>query len=204
MIAEINKTNPQKRIVLQAAAVLKNGGVIIYPTDSVYAYGCDIHSKSAIEKIYRLKKADHTKMLSFVFHDISTMSQYVKNMPEAAFRVMKKHLPGAYTLIFQGSTLVPKIVLSKQKTIGVRIPANNFALELVREMNGPILTASVNNPDGDYIIDPIELEKVYRNEVDLVISEGEIVPELSTVIDYSSGKAVLVRKGKGNIDFLQI
>ena len=201
MIFVINEQNPQMRLIQKAVDVLQQGGVIIYPTDTVYAYGCDILDKRAIERIYWIKRIGRNKPLSFIFSQISEISAYVRNISDQAFKIMKKAFPGPYTLIFKATKLVPKIAITNQKTIGVRIPDNNIALELVRTLGRPIMSASVNTASGDYIVEPKDLEKVYRNEVDLVIDAGPKISEPSTVIDLSNGSPVIIREGKGEIFF---
>jgi tRNA threonylcarbamoyl adenosine modification protein (Sua5/YciO/YrdC/YwlC family) len=201
MIFVINEQNPQKRLIEKAVEVLKQGGVIVYPTDTVYAYGCDINDKRAIEKIYWIKRIGRNKPLSFIFSDISEISDYVRNISDRAFKIMKKALPGPYTLIFKATKLVPRVAITNQKTIGVRIPANNIALDLVRTLGRPIMSASVSTTTGDYIVEPRDLEKIYRNEVDLVIDAGPKISEPSTVIDLTEGTPVILREGKGEIFF---
>ena len=201
MIFVINEENPQKRFIEKAVDVLEQGGVIIYPTDTVYAYGCDINDKRAIEKIYWIKNIGRHKPLSFIFSQISEISIYVRNISDQAFKIMKKAFPGPYTLIFKATKLVPKIAITNQKTIGVRIPDNNIALELVRTLGRPIMSASVNTAGGEYIIEPKDLEKIYRNEVDLVVDAGPKISEPSTVIDVTDGSPVIIRMGKGEIFF---
>lgn len=201
MIFIINEQNPQKRLIDKAREFLSHGGVIIYPTDTVYAYGCDIKDKRAIERIYRIKKIPRNKPLSFIFSDISELHEYVRNISDPAFKIMKKALPGPYTFIFKASKLVPKVAITNQKTIGVRIPLNNVALDLVRALGRPIISASVNTSGGSYIVEPNDLEKVYRNEVDLVIDCGPKLSEPSTVVDFSDGDMKIVRRGKGEIFF---
>ncbi|MBN2157848.1 MAG: threonylcarbamoyl-AMP synthase [Spirochaetes bacterium] len=201
MIFVINEQNPQKRLVEKAVDILEQGGVIIYPTDTVYAYGCDINDKRAIEKIYWLKRIGRNKPLSFIFSDISEISDYVKNISDRAFKIMKKAFPGPYTLIFKATKLVPRVAITNQKTIGVRIPDNRIALELVRTLGRPIMSASVNTLSGEYIVEPRDLEKMYRNEVDLVIDAGPQISEPSTVIDLSEGEPVIIREGKGELFF---
>jgi tRNA threonylcarbamoyl adenosine modification protein (Sua5/YciO/YrdC/YwlC family) len=201
MILQIHEENPQKRFIEKAVDVLEDGGVILYPTDTVYAYGCDISRRDAIEKIYQIRHLERNKPLSFVFPDISMMHEYVRNMPDPAFKMMKKVLPGPYTFIYQASKLIPKVVLTKQKTVGVRIPDCTIALEIVRTLGRPLVTASVLATDGDYIVEPAEIEKVYRNQLDLVIDCGKKVSEPSTVIDFSAGSMRVLREGKGRIDF---
>lgn len=201
MIFMIHEENPQERLIKKTCDVLEEGGVIIYPTDTVYAYGCDIKDKRAVERIYRIKKINRKKPLSFIFPDISSANEYVRNISNEAFKVMKKACPGPYTFIFNASKEVPRMVMTNQKTIGVRIPDNNIALALVKTLGRPILSASVNNAEGEYIIDPRDLEKVYRNEVDLVIDAGPKVSEPSTIVDFTGGSAEIIREGKGEMFF---
>ncbi len=201
MIFVIHELNPQKRLIDKAVDILRQGGVIIFPTDTVYAYGCDISDKRAIEKIYWIKQIGRNKPLSFIFSDISEISEYVRNISDRAFKIMKKALPGPYTLVFKATKLVPKIAITNQKTIGVRIPKNNIALDLVRTLGRPIMCASVNTVNGEYIVEPRDLEAIYRNEVDLVIDAGPKISEPSTVVDLTEGEPVIIREGKGEIFF---
>ncbi|MEW6525406.1 MAG: L-threonylcarbamoyladenylate synthase [Spirochaetota bacterium] len=203
MIVLINENNPQKRFIKKAKEILEEGGIIIFPTDTVYAYGCDINDKRAIERLYHIKRIPKNKPLSFIFSDISEISQYVRNVSDQAFKIMKKAFPGPYTFIFQASKLVPKIAITNQKTIGVRIPDNNIALELVQALGHPIMTASVSTKEGDYVIDPVDLDKEYRNAVDMILSCGPKATDPSTVVDFSGGDIKIVRKGKGELFFIE-
>ncbi len=201
MIFVINEQNPQARLIGKAKEILDQGGVIVFPTDTVYAYGCDIKDKRAIEKIYRLKKMDRKKPLSFIFPDISSANDYVRNISTGAFKIMKKAFPGPYTFIFHASKLVPKIVVTNQKTIGVRIPDNNIALDLVKALGRPILATSVYTATGEYIVDPHDIEKVSRNDVDLVIDAGPKISIPSTVVDFTGDSLNVIREGKGELFF---
>lgn len=203
MIVLINEINPQKRFIKKAKEILEEGGIIIFPTDTVYAYGCDINDKRAIERLYHIKRIPKNKPLSFIFSDISEISQYVRNVSDQAFKIMKKAFPGPYTFIFQASKLVPKIAITNQKTIGVRIPDNNIALELVQALGHPIMTASVSTKEGDYVIDPVDLDKEYRNAVDMILSCGPKASDPSTVVDFSGGDIRIIRKGKGKLFFIE-
>ena len=203
MIVLINETNPQKRFIKKAKEVLEEGGIVIFPTDTVYAYGCDINDKRAIERLYQIKKIPRNKPLSFIFFDISEISKFVRNVSDSAFKIMKKAFPGPYTFIFQASKLVPKIAITNQKTIGVRIPDNPIALELVHALGHPIMTASVSTKEGNYVIDPVELDKEYRNAVDMILSCGPKMSDPPTVVDFTTGQAQIVRKGKGQLFFIE-
>jgi len=202
MIFVINEENPQKRFIDKARAVLEEGGVVVYPTDTVYAYGCDIRDRHAIERIYRIKHIPKNKPLSFIFSDISGLHEYVRNISDEAFKIMKKAFPGPYTFIFKASKLVPKIVITNQKTIGVRVPDSRIALALVQALGRPILSASVSASSGEYIVQPEDIEKQYRHEIDLVLSCGPMVSTPSTVVDFSEGALRVVREGKGELFFI--
>jgi tRNA threonylcarbamoyl adenosine modification protein (Sua5/YciO/YrdC/YwlC family) len=201
MIFVTNEDNPQKRFIEKARSILEEGGVIIFPTDTVYAYGCDIRDKRAIERIYRLKKMDKKKPLSFIFSSLSEISAYARNISDEHFKIMKKALPGPYTFILNASKLVPGIVVTNQKTIGVRIPDHNIPLDLVRALGRPVLTTSINTSEGEYLINPGDLEKVFRNEVDLVLDAGPKISSPSTVVDMSKGGVEIIREGKGELFF---
>lgn len=201
MIFVINEQNPQARLINKTKEILEEGGVIVFPTDTVYAYGCDIKDKRAIERIYRLKKMEKHKPLSFIFTEISEINDYARNISDDAYKIMKKAFPGPYTFIFKASKLVPKVVVTNQKTVGVRIPANNIAIEIVKALGRPLLATSVNNPNGNYIVEPKDLEKIYRNEVDLVIDCGPKISSPSTVVDMSEDTFRVIREGKGEIFF---
>ncbi len=201
VIYEINEVNPQPRLISRIVESLKQGGIIIYPTDTVYAFGCDITNRHAIERIYSIKKIPKNKPLSFIFADINGLHEYVRNISDQAFKIMKKALPGPYTFIFQASKLVPKIAITNQKTIGVRIPDSAIATEIVRALGRPVLSASVSTAEGEYVIEPMDLEKRYLNEVDIIIDCGRKTSSPSTVVDFSSGTAEIIREGKGEIFF---
>ena len=201
MIFVINEDNPQKRFIEKAKTILEDGGIIIFPTDTIYAYGCDIRDKRAIERIYRLKKMDKKKPLSFIFSSLSEISAYTRNISDEHFKIMKKALPGPYTFILSASKLVPGIVVTNQKTIGVRIPDHNIPLDLVRALGRPVLATSINTSEGEYLINPCDLEKVFRNEVDLVLDAGPKVSTPSTVVDMSKGGVEIIREGKGELFF---
>ena len=201
MIFVINEENPQLRLINKTVEILKEGGVIVFPTDTVYAYGCDIKDKRAIERIYRLKRMDKHKPLSFIFTTISDINDYARNISDDAYKIMKKAFPGPYTFIFKASKLVPKVVVTNQKTVGVRIPDNNIAIEIVKALGRPLLATSVSNHDGNYIVEPKDLEKIYRNEVDLVIDCGPKISSPSTVVDMTGDTFRVIREGKGEIFF---
>ncbi len=199
VVITMHEETPEKRQIRRTAELLSQGAIILYPTDTVYAYGCDIARKDAIEKIYRIREIPRAKPLSFVFSDIAHVNEYVRNMSDHAFKAMKKLTPGPYTFIFQASKLVPKFVLTKQKTVGVRIPDHEIPLALVRELGRPILTSSVIDADGGYVLEPDDLDRMRYNQLDCVIDCGRKAQEPSTVLDFSSGECVVLREGKGSL-----
>lgn len=197
MIIEIHPENPDNRKIAQVVKVLQKGGVIIYPTDTIYAFGCDINNPKAIEKICRIKGIDPKKSnLSFICSDLSQISTFVLPIDNVIFRDMKANLPGAFTYILKANNTVPKLFKNRKKTVGVRIPDNNIALTLVEELGNPILSTSIKNEEDDileYYTDPIDIAEKYGNLVDIVIDGGIGGQEGSTVLDCTSGRLVVIR-----------
>lgn len=198
MLISIHPQNPQERLILQVSEILKNGGVIIYPTDTIYGLGCDIFQHRAIERICRIKNVNAQKAnLSFVCYDLSDLSQYAKQLTTAVYRTMKQHLPGPYTFILKASKQVPKILKTKKDTIGIRVPDNKIARAIVKATTHPILSATL---PGDYVeeyTDPEIIHDRFEKLVDLVIDGGigGIVP--STIIDFTTEEPEVVRAGLG-------
>jgi len=202
MILKVNPQNPQKRAIRRAVEVLKEGGVIAYPTDTIYGLGCDLYNRGAIEKIYHLKRYSKNKRLSIICSDLKDISRYAQ-VPDYAYRIMKKLVPGPYTFILEATKLVPKIMLTNQRTIGIRVPDHPIPLALVKELGGPIITTSVTKPDETLYNDPQELEERFGKEVDLIIDGGIIVPQHSSIIDLTAEEPKVLRVGKGDVSFLQ-
>ncbi|RLA83205.1 MAG: threonylcarbamoyl-AMP synthase [Deltaproteobacteria bacterium] len=202
MILKVNPQNPQKRAIRRAVEVLKEGGVIAYPTDTIYGLGCDLYNRGAIEKIYHLKRHSKNKRLSIICSDLKDISRYAQ-VPDYAYRIMKKLVPGPYTFILEATKLVPKIMLTNQRTIGIRVPDHPIPLALVKELGGPIITTSVTKPDETLYNDPQELEERFGKEVDLIIDGGIIVPQHSSIIDMTAEEPKVLRVGKGDVSFLQ-
>lgn len=198
MILTINPINPQKRLIRKVVDVLEKGGVIGYPTDTIYGLGCDIFKPEAIGKILRLKKIDRKKPLSFICSDLKDISQYAF-VSNYAYKLMKRLLPGPYTFILQATKTVPKLLMTKQKTVGIRIPDNKICISLVKELGHPIISTSVYKPDESLYNDPHEIEERFGKELDIVIDGGIIVAEHSTVVDLTNDKPKIIRKGKGDI-----
>ncbi|AIM35871.1 L-threonylcarbamoyladenylate synthase [Sphingobacterium sp. SG20118] len=203
MLVRIYDNNPNEKSIQQVVDVLKKGGVIIYPTDTVYGIGCDITNQKAIEKVCEIRglKADKAN-LSFICYDLTDIALYTKPFDTAVFRVLKKALPGPFTFIFNASGQVPKLLSSKKKTVGIRVPDNNIVREIVRVLGNPIVTASIRDEDDilEYSTDPELIHEKYENLVDLVIDGGYGDNVASTVVDLTEGEFEVIRAGKGNLE----
>ncbi len=198
MLLSINSQNPQMRLIKKAADILRDGGIIIYPTDTVYGLGCDLSNKKGIEKIYELKRRNRKQPLSFVCSDLKHISEYAK-VTDYAYKTMRRLLPGAYTFILEASRLVPKIILPKRSTTGIRVPDNQICLTLVRELGQPIISTSVKTEQGETLGDPAVIKEYFGQTVDLIIDSGIIMPQPSSVISLVDDNIEIIRKGKGDI-----
>lgn len=194
----INSQNPQMRLIKKAVDVLRDGGLIIYPTDTVYGLGCDLSNKKGIEKIYELKKRNKKQPLSFICSDLKHISQYAK-VTDYAYKTMKRLLPGSYTFILEASRLVPKIILPKRPTTGIRVPDNNICLSMVMELGRPIISTSVKTAEGEDLGNPYVIEEHWGKLVDLIIDGGNIIPEPSSVISLIDDNIEILRIGKGDV-----
>jgi tRNA threonylcarbamoyl adenosine modification protein (Sua5/YciO/YrdC/YwlC family) len=198
MIISINPQNPQLRLIKRVIEVLKGGSVIGYPTDTIYGIGCDLFNKEAIERIYRLKKHNRNKPLSFICSNLKDISRYA-HVSNYAYKTMRRLLPGAYTFILESTKLVPKMVMTKQKTVGIRVPDNPICLTLVRELGHPIISTSVYRVEEELYSDPREIEERFGKSLDLVIDGGIIAAEHSSIIDLTDEFPKVIRKGKGDV-----
>jgi len=194
----INSQNPQMRLIKKAVDVLRDGGVIIYPTDTVYGLGCDLSNKKGIEKIYEIKRRNKKQPLSFICSDLKHISQYAK-VTDYAYKTMKRLLPGSYTFILEASRLVPKIILPKRATTGIRVPDNNICLAMVRELGQPIISTSVKTAEGEDMGNPYIIEESWGKLVDMIIDGGNIIPEPSSVISLIDDNIEILRIGKGDV-----
>jgi tRNA threonylcarbamoyl adenosine modification protein (Sua5/YciO/YrdC/YwlC family) len=201
MIIKINPKNPQQRLIRMVAETLKEGGVIAYPTDTIYGLGCDLYKKEAIERVHRLKKLSKNKRLSIICADLSDISNYA-HVPDYAYRIMRSLIPGSYTFILEATKLVPKIMLTNQKTVGIRVPHNNISLALVKELEHPIITTSVTKPDESLYNNPEEIDQMFGKALDVVIDGGTIVAEHSSIIDFTADYPRVLRMGKGDVSFI--
>ncbi len=202
LFVKIYKENPNSKEIDKVVAVLKRGGIIIYPTDTVYALGCDITNSKALERVARLKQIALDKAnFSFVCHDLSNLSDYVKQINTSVFKILKRALPGPYTFILPGSKSLPN-TFKKKKTVGIRIPNNNVALEIVKKLGNPIISTSIYDDDDiiEYTTDPELIFEKWNGLVDVIIDGGYGDNEPSTVIDLSDDEPVVIREGKGRLD----
>ena len=198
MLINVHPDSPQQRLIKTISDFLGKGGVIIYPTDTIYGLGCDIYDRKAVERICRIKKIDPKKaQLSFICYDLSHLSDFSKQLSTSAFRILKEYLPGPYTFILPASKEVPKILQSKKDTIGLRIPNNNIAREIVKELGHPILSTSIPGSTVQEYTDPEIMHTIFQNEVDLVVNGGIGGVIASTVIDLTQDEPVLIRQGLG-------
>jgi tRNA threonylcarbamoyl adenosine modification protein (Sua5/YciO/YrdC/YwlC family) len=198
MLIHIHPKNPQERLIRQVVEMLRKGGIIIYPTDTIYGLGCDINHQKAVERICSIKGVEPQKAnLSFVCYDLSDLSQYAKQLNTSVYRSLKQHLPGPYTFILEASRNTPRILKTKKDTVGIRIPDNNIARCIVQELGNPILSASLPGEYVEEYTDPDTIHDKFEKLVDVVIDGGPggIIP--STVIDFTSGEPVMVREGLG-------
>ena len=202
MYFSINSQNPQARLIKKAVEVLRDGGVIIYPTDTFYGMGCDLFNKKGIEKIYNIKKRNKKQPFSFVCADLKDISRYAQ-VSDYAYKTMKRLLPGPYTFILEASRLVPKSILPKRQTTGIRVPDNRICLALVRELGQPIISTSVKTENGDFLSDPWVIKEKFGHCVELIIDGGMVVPEQSSVISLVDDMIDIIRIGKGDISTLQ-
>jgi len=199
MLLEINPKNPQLRLIEQVVKILKNGAVICYPTDTGYGIGCDLFNQRAIKQIVQLKKRPKQKPFSFMCSDLSDISQYA-HVSNTAYRLLKKNLPGPYTFVLPGTKLVPKVMATKQKTVGIRVSGHPISQLLIETLGNPIVNTSVQLEDEEIkLAEPFMIEEYLGNRIDLVIDGGDIYPDPSSVIDLTTDFPEILRVGKGDV-----
>lgn len=201
---KIYPDNPNPAAIKKVVDVLKNGGLIIYPTDTVYGLGCDITNSKALERIAKIKGIKLEKAnFSFICYDLSNLSDFVKQIDTSTFKILKKSLPGPYTFILPGNNNLPK-EFKKKKTVGIRVPDHNVAREIVKNLGNPIVSTSIYDEDEviEYSTDPELIFEKWQNIVDLVIDGGYGDNQASTIVDLSGFEPVVIREGKGEIDFI--
>ena len=204
MLLQIDPKEPEPWLLARAIDVLRRGGVAVIPTDTVYGLACCLSAQKSIQRIYALKNLDPKKPLAILVGDMASVSTYAKGVDTPAYRMLKRVLPGAYTFIFEATREVPKIMLRKRRTIGIRMPDNAILLQVLAELDEPLITTSVLTPEDSWVNDPAQIEAHLGNRVDLVLDGGVLPTRPSTVVDFSEGEPVLLREGKGDVDALQL
>lgn len=202
MLIKLYEENTEQRKVDQIVDILRGGGIIIYPTDTVYSIGCDITHEKAVEKIAKLKGIKIEKAhFSFICHDLSHLSDYTRPIPNNVFKLMRRNLPGPFTFILEANSNVPRYFKGKKKTIGIRVPNNTIIREIVRNLGNPIFSSSIHDSDEilAYSTDPELIHEEWSERVDVVIDGGYCGNEASTIVDCTSNDIVIVREGKGEL-----
>jgi tRNA threonylcarbamoyl adenosine modification protein (Sua5/YciO/YrdC/YwlC family) len=198
MLVEIDAENPQQKSIRRVVEVIKDGGLIAYPTDTIYGIGCDIFNKSSIERIYQIKKMPRYKPLSFICADLKDISRYAQ-VSNAAYKVMKRLIPGPYTFILLATRVVPKIMLTRRRTVGIRVPDNRICLSIVEELGNPIISTSASVTEDEIMSDPLDIEKKFGHSLDLILDGGVLISEPSSMIDLTETSPRVVREGKGDV-----
>jgi tRNA threonylcarbamoyl adenosine modification protein (Sua5/YciO/YrdC/YwlC family) len=199
MILEINPQHPEPRKIKQVVEVLTNGGIIAYPTDTYYGIGCDLFNKASIEKIYQLKRRSHVEPFSFICSDLKNISEYAQ-VTNYAYKTMKRLLPGPYTFVLEGSRLVPKIMLTKRHTLGIRVPDSPICLAVVQDLGHPVINTSATNPETKEILStPQEIKEKLGHAIDLIIDGGSVPGKPSSVISLIGDTPEVLREGSGDV-----
>ncbi len=197
-LIEINPINPQPRLISQAVAVLKKGGVIAYPTDTMYGIGCDIFSQKAVKRVHQIKNRPKQKPFSFMCSCLKNISEY-SHVSNTAYRLMRKNLPGPYTFVLPGTKLVPKIMLTKQKTVGIRVPDHPICLAIIEELGNPVLnTSAIPEGHDEPVLDGFDVAELFGNRIDLIFDGGSVYPNPSTIISLLHDQPEVLREGKGD------
>jgi tRNA threonylcarbamoyl adenosine modification protein (Sua5/YciO/YrdC/YwlC family) len=202
MLLEINAINPQKRLIDRVVEMLHRGAVIAYPTDTIYGIGCDIMNKKAIERVYQIKQRPKNKPFSFICSDLKNISQYAK-VTNYAYKTMRRLLPGPYTFILEGSNQVPKMMLTKRKTAGIRVPDNPICMALITTLGNPIISTSAAVPEGDVLNEPWLIEEHFGKQLDLVIDGGPLIGEPSSVVSLIDDRPEILRQGMGSVELFE-
>ena len=202
MLLSINTKTPEPRLVNQVVDVIKNGGIIIYPTDTVYGLGCSIYNKKAMQRLYQIKKMNLKKPLTFVCSNQTQIQEYSSGIPTHVFKFLRRKLPGPYTFVFKASKIVPKMMLTPRKTVGLRWPDYPIANRITSSLGHPILSSSLRISEDELFDNPYDIHEKYKKKVDLIVDGGSIFAENSTIIDFSNKEAKITRVGKGSIEWL--
>lgn len=195
---ELHPVTPQLRFINKAVEVLKGGGVIIYPTDTVYGIGCDIFNKAALERVYAIKQDTGTKLFSFICPNLKDIAKYAR-VSDYAYKTMKKLLPGPYTFVLPAAREVPKTLWTKRQTVGIRVPDHNVALMLAKELGNPIISTSATKRKGEVLYNPEEIKLIFEYQVDLMLSAGALEGQPSSIVDLSGDEPEILREGAGDL-----
>lgn len=199
MIISIHSKNPQQRLIDQVVTQLKKGAIICYPTDTGYGVGCDLFNPKAVKKLYQLKKRPPNKPFSIICSDLKDISQYA-HVSNTAYRLLRRNLPGAYTFVLTGTKLVPKTMITKQKTVGIRVPDHTICQYLVQTLGNPLINTSIPTETEDsFPIEAYEIEQIIGNKVDIIIDGGPVYPDPSSIIDLTGNVPEVLRVGKGDV-----
>ncbi len=203
MIVEVHIPTPSQRSIDQSVALLQRGGIVVFPTDTGYAIGCDLYNKKAIDRIYALKRRDKAHPLSFICSDLSDLSQFAV-VNNKAYRSMRRLLPGPFTFVLPATKMVPRLLVSRRSSVGIRIPDHPVALALVRALRHPIIGTSCATPDGAPLQTSHEIQKFFAKKVDLILDCGPVAAEPSSVIDFTTPEPMIIRQGKGDLSSFSI
>ncbi|MFM7429403.1 MAG: L-threonylcarbamoyladenylate synthase [Flammeovirgaceae bacterium] len=202
-LLSIHPINPEPRKINRVVEVLQKGGVIVYPTDTIYGIGCDLINKRAVERLCDIEGVKPQKMnLSFICNDLSHIAEYVRNLQTPEFKILKRLLPGPFTFIFESNSNVPKILGVNKKTVGIRIPDHRIPLDIVKLLGNPLITSSIKDDDAikEYTTDPEEIYEDFKHKVDLVINGGMGGNVPSTIVDFTEAEPIVVRQGLGKFN----
>jgi tRNA threonylcarbamoyl adenosine modification protein (Sua5/YciO/YrdC/YwlC family) len=200
MLLEIHPERPQPRNINRVVACLRDGGVIAYPTDTTYGIGCSIFNKKGIERIYHMKHREHKKPFSFICPNLSEVARYAR-VSNTAFKILKKYLPGPYTFVLEATRDVPDLLLTRQKTVGIRIPDNRICLDIVQLLGNPIVTTSANLSGEEPSADPSFIEDIFGHQLDIIVDGGELTKEVSSVVSLISETPEILRVGMGDLSW---
>lgn len=197
----IDRKHPDGDVIDQVVEALEEGGVIVYPTDTIYGLGCDIFNRDAVKRIYDIKGRDYQKPLSFICHDLSCIADFAV-IPDRTYKILRRTLPGPYTFILRATRKAPKTVLHKKRlTVGIRVPACPAARMIVERLGHPIVTTSVNVAGDDFLTSPKKIEEQFGDKIDIILDAGVLPNEPSTIIDWSEEEPKIIREGKGSIKY---
>ena len=202
MLISINPINPQQRLIRKIVEIIRNGGIVAYPTDTVYGIGCDIMNKKAIARVYQIKQRPKTKPFSFICSDLKNISYYAK-VSNYAYKTMRRLLPGPFTFILEGSRQVPKMMLTKRKTAGIRVPEHEICHAIVTELGNPVISTSATEPDGTIMSHPSLIHDFFGSRLDAVIDGGPVSGQPSSVISLIDDIPEVIRQGQGDVSIFE-